>query len=72
MKNCIDIPLEAQFTLEQFVKSIAVLATTRVSDKLSKNHTLWNHRRVAVVDLIVRAHDRAGTSTDSICKGPEV
>ena len=44
--------LEVQFTLENMIDGVAVLA------------------RVAVVDLVVRAHDGAYSCLDGICEGP--
>jgi hypothetical protein len=66
-----DEALESEFRFEDLVQEVRVLALKLISNASSHKFTPCTYD-VAVIGLVVRAHDTAGTSTDSISKGPDV
>jgi hypothetical protein len=66
-----DEALESEFRLEDFVQEVRVLALESVSNASSDKLTPFTYD-VAVVGLVVGAHDTSSTGTDSISKGPDV
>jgi hypothetical protein len=66
-----DEALESEFRFEDLVQEVRVLALESVSNASSRKLTSCTYD-VAVISLVVRAHDTASTGTDSISKGPDV
>jgi hypothetical protein len=63
--------LESEFRLEDLVQQVRVLALYTVSNAPSRKLTPCTYD-VAVVGLVVRAHDTTSTSTNSISKRPDI